>query len=105
MVASVDGLKEIKRIKGQMVGEHYIKCLTAQLDKIFGAENCYRINGRAFLVIADGIGCAEMEARIELLKRCLSEEEDFSTTIGYSWDNIEKDLSKLLRAADTAACL
>lgn len=104
-VASVDGLKEINRIKGQLVGEYYIKRLAAQLDKIFGAENCYRINEKAFLVIADGIDCAEMEAHIALLNRRLSEEEDFSTTIGYSWDNIEKDLSKLLRSADTAARL
>lgn len=99
LVANIDNLKGVNATSGQLTGNSYIKRLALQLSEIFGEERCYRIDGDEFLVIADEIDRAELEEDIKLLNGRIATTEDFTVSLGHSWDNIEKNLPELMDTA------
>lgn len=99
LVANIDNLKGINEASGTAAGNHYIKRLANLMKKTFSQGDVYRLNGDEFLVICADVDKNILEAQAKELRTKLLQREHFSASIGYAWDDVEKDLISLTRTA------
>lgn len=95
---NIDHLKEINRVNGTAIGDQYIIHLANLLKLAFPNADIYRLNGDEFLVICVDLAQAQFEKQVSLLKQ-KAQNENFRTSFGYAWDNVEKKLDPLLLSA------
>lgn len=98
VIANIDHLKEINKVNGTTTGDHYIKRLAHILKHCFPCCDIYRLNGDEFLVLLTDINKNTVDKYVEAAKAKLKTEE-FNTSFGISWDDIEKDLDEMIESA------
>lgn len=99
LVANIDNLKGINEANGTSAGNHYIKRLANLMRKTFAQSDVYRLNGDEFLVVSVNVDKGVLEAQAKELRMKLLQHEHFSASLGYAWDDVEKDLTSLTRTA------
>lgn len=99
LVANIDNLKGINEANGTATGNHYIKRLANQMRKTFPQSDVYRLNGDEFLVVSVDVDKNMLEEQAKALRLKMQKQEQFSASIGYAWDDVEKDLISLTRTA------
>lgn len=104
VVADFDQLKEINSDKGFHVGNDCLREFAhiLELEELFEKDAVFRLNGDEFLIIAANIDRISLEERICLLENKIKESGAFSVSIGYSWDDIEKNLAVLIEQSTVA---
>ncbi len=91
----VKGLSAINDSKGVVFGDSILVILSHILHSIF-EDNVFRVAGDEFVVLLKNILESEFEENISLLKERLSEEKDFTTSMGYTWNkNFKKPKNNL----------
>ncbi len=99
-VAYIDitNLSAINDAKGILFGDEILKSLANKLENIFG-EGVFRVDGDEFVVLKENIDEMNFEENIALLKKQLNSEEEFSVTIGYTWNinlkNLKNEINEL----------
>ena len=100
IVANIDNLKKINEDYGTVTGDQYIRHLANLLKMIFAQTDIYRFNGDEFLTIAVNSEKAALEDQVQKLREKIEKNENFSVSLGFSWDSVERDLAALIHAAD-----
>ncbi len=85
LYVDIIGLSTINDSKGVMFGDCTLVKLSEILDSIF-KDKVFRVGGDEFVVLAENIAEQSFEKDIDLLKETLAKEEEFHTTIGYTWN-------------------
>lgn len=96
---NIDGIKKINESLGFPKGNHCICMLAEILSNEFQGIKVYRLSGDEFLTILTNITQEEMEQNIFSIEEHLSNIKQFTVSIGYSWDNVEKELDGLIEFA------
>lgn len=99
VVSNINGLKEINSGGGFDLGNHYLIQLGKMMQSIFGKETVYRLSGDDYIVVLTNIDKAYIEEKVKVLQERIAELHSFTVSFGYSWDNIEKDLPKVIEFA------
>lgn len=99
VLANINDLKGINSMRGFQNGNYLIRQFADILKDIFGGEGIFRLNGDEFLVLLHNIGRRELEEMVTRLEERIVNEGSFSVAIGYSWDDVEKDISVLTEQA------
>lgn len=100
IVANIDNLKKINEDYGIVTGDQYIRHLANLLKMIFAQTDIYRFNGDEFLIIAVNSEKAALEDQVQKLREKIEKNENFSVSLGFSWDSVERDLAALIHTAD-----
>lgn len=100
IVANIDNLKKINEDYGTVTGDQYIRHLANLLKMIFAQTDIYRFNGDEFLIIAVNSEKAALEDQVQKLREKIEKNENFSVSLGFSWDRVERDLAALIHTAD-----
>ena len=100
IVANIDNLKKINEDYGTVTGDQYIRHLANLMKMIFAQTDIYRFNGDEFLIIAVNSEKAALEDKVQKLREKIEKNENFSVSLGFSWDSVEHDLAALIHAAD-----
>lgn len=93
--ANVNGMKAINSAKGFAAGNYYLQQFATMLLDMFPPECVYRLNGDEFAVIVQDIDREALEARMRELRGLVESNGLFTVALGYSWDEVEKDLDVL----------
>lgn len=101
VAANIDNLKGINGSRGYLTGNYFIKQFAQLLNENFPNTSVYRLNGDEFVVIAEDMERLELEQCLFLLSEAMAK-EDYRVSIGYGWDNVEKDLQELIENATKA---
>ncbi len=99
VMANFDNLKGINSAQGFVTGNYLIGQFADMLRDIFGEGKIFRMNGDEFMVIAEDMGLALLEEKVGQLEEMIRARDAFTVSVGYSWDNVEKDLSVLIEQA------
>lgn len=102
MVANFDNLKRINSNYGFVAGNYCLKQFADMMKTIFPCAAIFRLNGDEFLVIAANVDRIVLENNIQRLKTLVEKNGTFTVSIGYSWDNVEKDLEILIEQSTAA---
>ncbi|WP_172623434.1 bifunctional diguanylate cyclase/phosphodiesterase [Arabiibacter massiliensis] len=100
--ANVNDMKRINAAKGFAAGNYYLKQFAIMLTDEFSHNDVYRLNGDEFAVIACNLPREELERRIRGLRDLVDSNGLFTTAIGFSWDEVEKNVSELTEQAVAA---
>lgn len=99
IMGDVNSLKEVNRIQGYHTGDNYIKRFANLLQSTFSENPVFRLNGDEFMVLAENMGQQEIEQKIKVIKKTVEDDNLFTVTLGFAWDNIEKNLDELVETA------
>ncbi len=102
VLANFNNLKGINSAHGFQTGNYYIVRFADILRNVFPGDRIYRLNGDEFLVITTVSGRAVLEESIVRLEQAVRETGEFSVSLGYSWDDVEKDISVLIEQSTQA---
>lgn len=102
VLANFNNLKGVNSTHGFQTGNYYIMHFADMLRKIFCGDNIYRLNGDEFLVISTMSGRTMLEEKISELQAAIMKAGDFTVSLGYSWDDVEKDISVLMEQSTQA---
>lgn len=102
LLSDINDLKGINSRKGFQTGDNYIKMVSGLLQAIFVNDAIFRLNGNEFLVISKNISWADLQNKTKRLMDEVEEDNFFSISCGYAWDNVEKDLNHLIDQATQA---
>lgn len=102
MVVNVNNFKIINEERGFDFGNHCLIELTAMMKKILGEDAVYRLSGDEFISLFTDCEQTEIEAKINQLKQMMLSNISFTISIGYAWDNVEKDLNHVIDLATRA---
>ncbi len=98
LYVDVKGLSVINDTKGAFFGDSILIKLSKILSEIFG-DRVFRVGGDEFVIISENVPELEFEKEINLLKERLKDEDDFKTSIGYTWNKnlkgANRDLGEL----------
>ncbi len=97
--ADINGLRALNDENGNLFGDSVIKRLSVILSNIFGSD-VYRVGGDEFIVLKVDDSEETFENSISTLKEMLSKENDFTTTIGYTWNRNFNQISDNLMYHD-----
>ena len=100
VIADLNGLKQINDKEGHWAGDLLLKNAAAILADVFRDAEIYRAGGDEFTIIAPGLPEAELEGRVEKLRRASMEPDHVSFALGLYYDSGEGDIHKALRIAD-----
>lgn len=95
----LDNLSGINSNQGFHVGDFYIKQLANILKEAASTYNVYRLNGDEFLIIAENISYHDLNELVSKIRDTVADRCQFTITLGFSWDDIEKDLAKSVERA------
>lgn len=101
-IANLNNLKEINSTKGFQTGNYFLKKFALMLESAFKGNLVYRLNGDEFLVICPEVTRTMIEDSVALLEASIAEAGLFTASFGYSWDDIENNLSLLIEQATHA---
>lgn len=100
IVANIDNLKKINEDYGTITGDQYIRHLANLMKMIFTQTDIYRFNGDEFLLISVDSEKAMLEEKVQKLRDKIEKNENFSVSLGFSWDSVECNLTALIHTAD-----
>lgn len=100
--ANVNDMRAINNAKGFSAGNYYLRQFAAMLLDAFPPECVFRLNGDEFAVLAPDVSREELENRMRDLRSMVASTGQFSVALGYSWDDVEKDLDVLMEQASRA---
>lgn len=100
LVADINDIKGVNTTRGFHIGDRFIKEAAEVLGEVFEGYQIFRLNGDEFMILATGVVQARFGQMAAELERRLGQLEQFSVSLGYAWDNVEKDLEHLIRAAN-----
>lgn len=96
---NMDGLKKINNSLGYTTGNSYIIQLADILERLFPEHDKYRLSGDEFLVVLTDVSQQDVELGISQIHSALSDLQLFTVSVGYAWDNVEKDPHTLVEYA------
>lgn len=99
LVGDFNDLKGLNNSAGIQVANGYIKRFAEMLKDVFAEDKIFRLNGDEFLVIALNSTLCKFEEDMKRLNKRLEKNIHISVAIGHSWNNIEKDIVKLVNEA------
>lgn len=105
IVIDIDGLSRINSLKGSKVGDSSLQTLALTMREIFSEAMNYRLGGDEFQVIWEEVNQTLLEKRVQQFIKAVEEIDDFSISIGYSWDSIEKKISTMVEFATKSMLL
>lgn len=98
VILNINRMGDINESQGFGIGNSYLKKLASLLVETFDQQSTYRINGDEFILFLEDMEQDLVEENIAKLRQKLKSEE-FSVSIGYSFDNVEKHLDQLIEFA------
>ena len=100
LVLSHNGLKHINESFGQKYGDEIIIRTARKLQDTVQGQIC-RIGGDEFAVFCPDMSRQEFEDLVKKLQRSFLQEQDYSISLGWDWDNGGTDVNgQLLRAEE-----
>lgn len=100
VVISINGLKVINENYGQKFGDDVI-VRTADRLRMLSSGQVYRIGGDEFAIYCPDIAEDEFTAMIKRLQDAFRQEQDYSISLGYDWDEGKTDVNgQMLRAEE-----
>ena len=100
--ANINNMKQINNAKGFATGNYYLMQFASMLSMLFPADSIYRLNGDEFAVIVENIDRIKLERSIRDIREAADANGQFSIAIGYSWDDVEKNIGVLTDQAVAA---
>lgn len=100
--ANVNNMRAINSSKGFAAGNYYLQQFAAMLLDVFPTECVYRLNGDEFAAVVPNLDREGLENRMDDLRRMVKSNGTFTVALGYSWDEVEKDLDVLTNQASEA---
>lgn len=100
IVVNIDNLKKINEDYGTVIGDQYIRHLANLIKMIFTQTDIYRFNGDEFLLITVDCEKEILERKVRKLRDKIEQNENFSVSLGFSWDRVERNLTELIHIAD-----
>lgn len=94
----LNGLKQINDTQSHKAGDQYIRKAARVCNRVF-PNNCYRIGGDEFVVIAREIERTQFIDCIEQLEELIKKEK-VSISMGFLWETACTDLEELLKKAE-----
>lgn len=85
---------------GFQMGDEYLRQLADGLRKFLHSHSIYRLNGDEFLVVVENMEYKVLNNLIKEIKDCFSKDYKFMVSIGFAWDNVEKNLAELVEKAN-----
>lgn len=98
--ADLNGLKRVNDENGHSAGDKMLKSAAAILRGVFHDGEVYRAGGDEFMLIADGLGEKELEARVKQLAEQAATTENVHFAIGTCIVNEGEDIRNAMRLAD-----
>lgn len=102
MTANMNNLREINLNKGHTMGNRYLVKFADMLKECFEGAEIFRLNGDEFLVVSLDTERVVMERKIKKLEELIGEYGAFTVSIGFVWDNGEKDLAVMIQQANSS---
>ena len=99
IVANINNFKRINNSRGFEFGNYCLIEFAKMLSDNFNESTVYRLSGDEFLILSEDKSLKELENKIIQLKEKLATHEILKAAIGYAWDDVEKDVSKLTEEA------
>jgi diguanylate cyclase (GGDEF)-like protein len=97
--ADLNGLRLLNDGEGHYAGDMLLKKAALVLQQIFVGNEIYRAGGDEFMIIAVDITEAELERRVERLRKH-SAEGGVSFAVGSAYDSDGRDIRRTIRLAD-----
>lgn len=94
---NINDLRKINSSLGNDAGNNILKETANLLHKYFTSSQIYRISGDEFLVISENINREVFEENCLNYKNKIDKINEYSVSIGYIWDNKDKNLKSLIR--------
>ena len=98
--ADLNGLKRVNDENGHSAGDKMLKSAAAILRGVFHDGEVYRAGGDEFMLIADGLGEKELEARVKQLAEQAATTENVHFAVGTCIVNEGEDIRNAMRLAD-----
>lgn len=92
VASNINNLKKINTDSGFERGNDYLIQLGKKMQYVFGQKNVYRLSGDDYIVILTDVSKEFMEDKVKELQTLIKNTNSFTVSLGYSWDNIEKDI-------------
>lgn len=99
IIGDINGLKEVNRVQGFQSGDYYIQRSAHILDNAFKGDAVFRLSGDEFLVLVENKSQVEIEEKVKGVMDIVKRDNLFTLSLGFAWDNIEKDLSEMVEVA------
>ena len=98
--ADLNGLKQKNDKEGHGAGDRLLKGAAEILNDVFYDGEIYRAGGDEFMIIDCNADEADLEKRVEKLRKDSEEPDNISFALGFYFDGGEGDIRKAMRTAD-----
>ena len=97
-VVSVDinGLKDINTHLGSKYGDGSVRFIADTMRKHFVDGRIYRLGGGLFLALCADYAQETFEDTVMNFKRCVSQNEELSISVGHCWSRSDIDIEKMV---------
>lgn len=95
----LNGLKVANDRFGHDYGDYLLKQLSDILRNIFNCD-IYRVGGDEFVVLCANIERPVFESKVVLLRRAVAHGDDFTASVGTTWDGKNPNIYNLIKHAD-----
>ncbi|MGX8852703.1 EAL domain-containing protein [Amedibacillus sp. YH-ame10] len=99
IMIDINGLSNINSLKGSKIGDTYLKTVANLMQECFGGAINFRLGGDEFQSIFMDVELKQLEHAIERFQDEVLTLNEFSISIGYAWDAVEKKLATLIEFA------
>ena len=99
--ADLNGLKRINDTLGHSAGDLLIKKAVSFLNQVFIKDEIYRAGGDEFMIISENCTQEDLENKVASLRKLCSTDADVSFSIGWCFDDTDKDILKDMSLADS----
>ncbi|MFI3324806.1 MAG: GGDEF domain-containing protein [Clostridia bacterium] len=97
----INGLKMVNDKFGHKIGDKYIIAVANEVNKYF-PNSSYRIGGDEFVVVCTGLTKEDCADRVKLLSESLKIGKRSKASVGYTWCDNSKIITKQIESADAA---
>lgn len=102
VMANLNNIKGINSARGFQTGNYFIQQFADILRDVFAQHAIFRLNGDEFLVVLSEVTRSTVEQDLSELDKRIKDNGTFTVSVGFSWDDVEKDLSTLIDHATQA---
>lgn len=100
LFADLNGLKAVNDMQGHKAGDRLLKDAASALREVFRPDNIFRAGGDEFVIIETGITHAELEEKVQALRKAEEKYDNLSFAIGFHVEDNVRDVRKALQDAD-----
>ncbi|MEG0275968.1 MAG: bifunctional diguanylate cyclase/phosphodiesterase [Coprobacillus sp.] len=96
---NLNQMTEINNENGTMYGDNVIIEFSKIIAMVCKNAYIFRLNGDEFMIVNFDVEIQDVEKQVKRIEEMIRERVTFTASIGYSWDNIEKDFNKQVTIA------